>query len=122
MQVASLQLNTHAPYVCGFEQSDTVAQTCAWLYGVNRMFAETTAVSRGTSHAITKQRCKYKFSFGRLFKNAVYEKANHSFKKSRAHELCQSRGSRPGLPSLISLTVSVAVKQHERRTYKIRAQ
>ena len=30
----------------------------------------------------------------------------------RAQKLCESRGGRPGLPSLISLTVSVDVKQH----------
>ena len=30
----------------------------------------------------------------------------------RALELCDSRGGRPGLPSLISLMVSVDVKQH----------
>ena len=30
----------------------------------------------------------------------------------RAQELCESRGGRPGFPSLISLTVSVDVKQH----------
>ena len=30
----------------------------------------------------------------------------------RAQELCESRGGRPGLPSLINLMVSVDVKQH----------
>ena len=30
----------------------------------------------------------------------------------RGQELCESRGGRPGLPSLISLMVSVDVKQH----------
>ena len=30
-------------------------------------------------------------------------------------ELSESRGGRPWLPSLLSLIVSVAVKQHERR-------
>ena len=30
----------------------------------------------------------------------------------RAQELCESRGGRPGLPSLISLMVSVDVKHH----------
>ena len=30
----------------------------------------------------------------------------------KPQELCESRGGRPGLPSLISLTVSVDVKQH----------
>ena len=30
----------------------------------------------------------------------------------RAQEPCESRGGRPGLPSLISLMVSVDVKQH----------
>ena len=30
----------------------------------------------------------------------------------RVQELCESRGGRPGLPVLMSLTVSVHVKQH----------
>ena len=30
----------------------------------------------------------------------------------KAQELCESRGGRPGLPVLMSLTVSVDVKQH----------
>ena len=30
----------------------------------------------------------------------------------RVQELCESRGGRPGLSILMSLTVSVAVKQH----------
>ena len=30
----------------------------------------------------------------------------------RVQEMCESRGGRPGLPSLIILTVSVDVKQH----------
>ena len=30
----------------------------------------------------------------------------------RVQELCESRGGRPGLPVLMSLTVSVDVKQH----------
>ena len=32
--------------------------------------------------------------------------------RNRAQELCESRGGRPGLQSLISLMVSVDVKQH----------
>ena len=39
-------------------------------------------------------------------------------KRSRAQELCESRGGRPGLPSLISLMVSVDVKQHSTTTTK----
>ena len=31
---------------------------------------------------------------------------------ARVQELCESRGGRPGLPVLMSLTVSVDVKQH----------
>ena len=34
----------------------------------------------------------------------------------RAQELGESRGGRPGLPSLISLMVSVDIKYHDRRT------
>ena len=30
----------------------------------------------------------------------------------RVEELCENRGGRPGLPVLMSLTVSVDVKQH----------
>ena len=33
-------------------------------------------------------------------------------RKRRVQELCESRGGRPGLPVLISLVVSVDVKQH----------
>ena len=41
----------------------------------------------------------------------------------RAQELCESLGGRPGLPSLISLMVSVDVKHHERRkSHHLRAQ
>ena len=32
--------------------------------------------------------------------------------RHRVLELCESRGGRPGLPVLMSLTVSVDVKQH----------
>ena len=32
--------------------------------------------------------------------------------RHRVQELCESRGGRPGLPVLMSLTVSVDVKQH----------
>ena len=35
----------------------------------------------------------------------------------RAQELCESRGGRPGLPSLISFMVSVDVKQHSTTTF-----
>ena len=34
-----------------------------------------------------------------------------------AGELCESRGGRPGLSSLISLSFSVDVKHHERRSF-----
>ena len=32
--------------------------------------------------------------------------------ETRVQELCESRGGRPGLPVLMSLMVSVDVKQH----------
>ena len=38
---------------------------------------------------------------------------------SRARELCGSRGGRPRLPSLISLVVSVDVKQHFSNKYNM---
>ena len=37
---------------------------------------------------------------------------SHSFKLIRVQELCESRGGRPVLSLLMSLTVSVDVKQH----------
>ena len=37
--------------------------------------------------------------------------------EKQAQELCESRGGRPGLPSLISRTVSVDVKQHSAKSY-----
>ena len=40
----------------------------------------------------------------------------------RAQELCESRGGRPGLPSLIVLTVSVDVKQRFNQPHNDRAQ
>ena len=43
------QLAPYAPYMCGFGR----------LYGVHTTCAETSAVSRGSSHVTTKQRCKY---------------------------------------------------------------
>ena len=52
--------------------------------------AETASVSRGTSHVTTKQRSIL----------------------LRVQELCESGGGRPGLSVLMSLTVSVDVKQH----------
>ena len=36
----------------------------------------------------------------------------HPKQKHRVQELCESRGGRPGLPVLMSLQVSVDVKQH----------
>ena len=41
--------------MCGFECTDIV--TCAGLHGVHRTCTEMAAVSRGTSHVTTKQRC-----------------------------------------------------------------
>ena len=35
-----------------------------------------------------------------------------TFAVTRVQELCESRGGRPGLPVLMSLTASVDVKQH----------
>ena len=37
----------------------------------------------------------------------------------KGQELCESRGGRPGLPSLISLTVSVDVKQHSTNQHQL---
>ena len=44
-----------------------------------------------------------------LYENKV---GAHTPTDYRAQELCESRGGRPGFPSLISRTVSVDVKHH----------
>ena len=41
------QLNTYAPYTCGFELKKKKIFNGAWLYGVHRTCAEMVAVSRG---------------------------------------------------------------------------
>ena len=43
---------------------------------------------------------------------AVYRQADPLSPILRVQELCESRGGRPGLPVLMSFTVSVDVKQH----------
>ena len=55
-QKCRLQLNTHAPYICSF--------ACEWHDMVHGCMVYTVrtgmaAVSHGTSHATTKQRCMY---------------------------------------------------------------
>ena len=57
-----LQLNTHAPYVSRLEYSKhcKLVRDCN-VYGAHRTWADTAAVSRGTSHVTTYQRC---FHFG----------------------------------------------------------
>ena len=42
----------------------------------------------------------------------IREEAPKRFFQSSVQELCESRGGRPGLSVLMSLTVSVDVKQH----------
>ena len=46
-------------------------------------------------------------------------KATLNFKCLRAQEMCESRGGRPGFPSLIVRTVSVDVKQHSKRRSRL---
>ena len=43
---------------------------------------------------------------------ALYKSSGKKQQHVRVQELCESRGGRPGLPVLTSLTVSVDVKQH----------
>ena len=47
---------THAPYVVAWLRIKL--QIGARLYGVHRTYAETEALTRGTSHVTSKQRCK----------------------------------------------------------------
>ena len=46
----------HPTYVA---LNEATMYTGTWLYGVHLTCAETAAVSRGTSHATTKQCCQY---------------------------------------------------------------
>ena len=80
-----------------------------WLNGIHRTCAETAAVSRSTSHARTKER--YQYTTFMDINSTSYKRIqsliqNHII----VQELCESRGSRPGLSVLTSLLVSVDVK------------
>ena len=46
----------HLTYVAS---NEVALQTGAWWYGVHGTCSEMVAISRGTSHATTKQRCQY---------------------------------------------------------------
>ena len=50
-----LQLNMHAPYVCGLAWRDMTEHTKTDMMGHTEM----AAVSHGTSHVAIKQHCKY---------------------------------------------------------------
>ena len=81
----------------------------ARLSGIHRTCAETAAVSRSTSHARTKER--YQYTTFMDINSTSYKRIqsliqNHII----VQELCESRGSRPGLSVLTSLLVSVDVK------------
>ena len=52
-----LQLNTHTPYLCGFEWSDTV--TWCMVEWCTQNMRRNGSISRGTSHATPKKRCQY---------------------------------------------------------------
>ena len=52
-----LQLNTHTPYLCGFEWSDTV--TWCMVEWCTQNLGRNGSISRGTSHATTTERCQY---------------------------------------------------------------
>ena len=118
-----LQLNTHAPCLCGFEWSDTVDRLWgAWWYGVRRSCAETAAVSCGTSYARTNSKVCTPFQW--LVKRRTVKGYSHWFRiqcsgavwKSRLPSRAPVPGSRPGLPSQAPVPnkpmVFVDVKQH----------
>ena len=96
-----------------------------WLYGVHKACTETAAAPCGTSHAsavstslrwiLKKKKKCYKKLVTRVELHAravsVLESGEQRCKKSdqqtriltQSSELCESRGGRPGLPSLINL-------------------
>ena len=97
-----LQLNTHAPCLCGFEWSDTVDRLWgAWWYGVRRSCAETAAVTCGTSYARTNSKVCTPFQW--LVKRRAVKGYSHWFRtqcsgavwKSRLPSRAPVPGSRP---------------------------
>ena len=52
VQVSRLQLNTHVPYICGFERNDTI-NGCMVVW-CSQTCTETAAVSHGTSRVTTR--------------------------------------------------------------------
>ena len=77
-----LQLNTHAPNVCGFAWSD---MTWCMVY---TECAKMAAVSCSTSHVTTKQHCKYNTSVI-IQKNGAIKSYSHS----SIITCCKSAGS-----------------------------
>ena len=69
---------------------------------------EMAAVSRGTSHVTTKQRCKYTTSVD--IHNALHKKLQKKIYKKL--QLQKVETAVLGFPSLIVLMVSADVKQH----------
>ena len=72
-----LQLNTHTPYLCGFERSDTVSW--CMVEGCTQNLRRDSSISHGTSHATTKECYQYTTSVD--INNTHYKKRySHSFR------------------------------------------
>ena len=69
------------------------------------------AARAGCGHSTFRRECQLKPSSPRS-RRLTRCKLCWGISWCRVQELCESRGGRPGLPVLMSLTVSVDVKQH----------
>ena len=78
-----LQLNTHTPYLCGFKWSDTVSWCMAeWC---TQNLRRDSSISRGTSHATTKERYQYTTSID--INNTCYKKIQ-SLIQNHTQDVC----------------------------------
>ena len=89
-QVTAKHTCTPAPYLCGFEWSDTVNW---WMVECTQNLRRNSSISRGTSHAATKERYQYTTSV--VINNACYKRLLSLIQNHTRLELSESaRGQR----------------------------
>ena len=81
-----LQLNTHTPYLCGFEWSDTVNWCMVGWCTQNLRWDG--SISRGNSHATTPERYQYTTSLDII--NTRYKRMQSLVQNHRRHVCCES--------------------------------
>ena len=77
-----------------------------YKYNVQHNYVTTIFNRQATTHTTRR------VNVGRLASSSPYKDASIADNSLRVQELCESRGGRPGLSVLMSLTVYVDVKQH----------